>query len=290
MFEGSPAFCSAELTAPDSTEATRDDPRLRSAQAQQRITALGEMTGGIAHDFRNVLAMISSGLSLAERGGARGESIDAYLRAAREGVERGLRLTSRLLAFSKPESTCPSPRNINDLLRELELFVKYGAGPGNCVTFDLAEGLPPCMIDPLSFNAAILNLVVNARDAMPGGGRIEISTRRVVESGQEPRRACDQVVVRVSDTGEGMSEATLRHIFDPSFTTKGKIGTGLGVPQVKAFVNSVGGDVHVESEIGAGTRFDLFFPVAGHEATARARTIPPPTRRLPAVGAAPPKA
>jgi signal transduction histidine kinase len=241
-----------------------EDPGQRSARAQQRITALGEMTGGIAHDFRNILAMINSGLSLAERSHAQGEPFDAYLLAAREGVVRGLRLTSRLLAFAKPEGPHLEPRNINDLIRELAVFVKYGAGPGNRVVFDLAEPLPLCLIDPAPFNAAILNLVVNARDAMLDGGEIRIRTCRL-EAGPASDFAGDYVTVRVSDTGQGMSPDTVRRVFDPYFTTKGNIGTGLGVPQVKAFMQSVGGHVRVRSELGAGTSFELLFPAASND-------------------------
>lgn len=238
---------------------------LPGARAQQRITTLGEMTVGIAHDFRNILAMIGSGLSLAERSQARGEAFDAYLLAAREGVERGARLTARLLAFAKPQRPHRGARDINDLIRELAVFVRYSAGPGNRIVLDLAEKLPLCRVDPSSFSAALLNLVVNARDAMPERGEIRISTHAFQPEARGSLRADGFVLMRVSDTGEGMSAETVDRIFDPFFTTKGDTGTGLGVPQVQAFMQFVGGQVQVRSKPGVGTTFDLLFPAADND-------------------------
>ncbi len=235
----------------------------RSAGATQRITALGEMTRGIAHDFRNVLAIIESGLRLAEGSIETPDKALSYLGAAHEGVERGWRLASRLLAFAKPQKLDIHPENANDLIRELALFLKYGAGPGVRVRFDLAPEIPICLIEPSQFNAAILNLVVNARDAMPDGGEITISTRTWRASPTAPDGQA-YLLVRVADTGRGMSAETADRIFDPFFTTKGNTGTGLGVPQVKAFIQSVGGQVRVESQLGKGTTFDLLFPAASH--------------------------
>ncbi|HEX6374675.1 MAG TPA: ATP-binding protein [Allosphingosinicella sp.] len=235
----------------------------RSARATQRITALGEMTRGIAHDFRNVLAIIESGLRLAEASLETPDKALSYLAAAHEGVGRGLRLASRLLAFAKPQKLDLHPENANDLIRELALFLKYGAGPGIRVRFDLAKEIPICLIEPSQFNAAILNLVVNARDAMPDGGEIRISTRPwCFDSGSSRENAC--LLVRVADNGEGMSAETVARIFDPFFTTKGRTGTGLGVPQVQAFMQSVGGQVRVMSRLGEGTTFELLFPAASN--------------------------
>ena len=235
-----------------------DNPRQRSGRASQRITALGEMTGGIAHDFRNVLAVIGSSLSLAERDPGDLEKLRFCLAAAHEGLDRGLKLTARLLAFARQQELEPHAENANDLLRKLEMFLQYGAGPGLRILFDLAPDLPRCLIDPTQFNAAILNLVVNARDAMPAGGVVEIGTRIVTIGGETPR---SHVRVRVRDEGLGMPPAVVRRIFDPYFTTKGETGTGLGLPQVHAFMKLSGGEVRVASEVGAGTTIDLLFPV-----------------------------
>jgi signal transduction histidine kinase len=243
--------------------------RRQSGRASQRITALGEMTGGIAHDVRNVLAVIESSLSLAERDPGDLEKLRFCLASAHEGVRRGLNLTSRLLAFAKQQELEPHEESANDLLKKLEMFLQYGAGPGLCVRFDLEPELPKCLIDPTQFNAAVLNLVVNARDAMPAGGIVEVSTKVITTEG-EPTRS--SVCVRVKDDGMGMTPAVARRIFDPYFTTKGETGTGLGLPQVCAFMKLVGGEVCVASEVGVGTIIDLLFPLPGHSPSAASRT------------------
>lgn len=239
-----------------------DDSEPRNGQASQRITALGEMTGGIAHDFRNVLAVIESSLSLAEHDPGDLKRLRFCLAAAHEGVGRGLELTSQLLTFSKQQALEPRAEDANDLLRKLEMFLQYGAGPGIPILFDLAPDLPKCLVDPSQFNAAIINLVVNARDAMPAGGVIEIGTRIVTADDRAGATAAPGscVRVRVRDRGQGMPPAVVRRVFDPCFTTKGETGTGLGLPQVDAFMKLVGGRVSVASEVGVGTTFDLLFP------------------------------
>jgi signal transduction histidine kinase len=242
-----------------------EGPKQRSASATQRITALGEMTRGISHDFRNVLAIINSGLRLAEESLLTPERARSYLAAAHEGVERGMRLTSRLLAFAKPQALDIHPEDANDLIHKLALFLKYGAGPGIRIRFDLASEIPICLIEPSQFNAAILNLVVNARDAMPDGGEITISTQPCREAAiPGSPNGNSYLLVRVTDTGQGMFPETVKRIFDPYFTTKGNTGTGLGVPQVHAFMQLVGGEVRVTSEPGAGTSFDLLFPASSN--------------------------
>lgn len=236
----------------------------RSARAAHRITALGEMTFGIAHDFRNVLAIIESGLSLAERSLDNSAESRAYLAAAHDGVERGLRLTSQLLAFAKPQKPDIHPEDANDLIRKLALFLKYGAGPGVRIRFDLADVIPLCPIEPSQFNAAILNLVVNARDAMPDGGEITIATKpcQLKATAGGTARRDTYLLIRVTDAGQGMSPETVERIFDPYFTTKGNTGAGLGVPQVRAFMELIGGRVRVTSKPGIGTTFDLLFPTS----------------------------
>lgn len=242
----------------------------QSAGASQRITALGEMTTGIAHDFRNILGVIESGLRMAEDSGDDAAKRTACLAAAHDGVARGLRMTSRLLAFASRQELAPSPQNVNALLRDLELFLKYGAGAGIQILLRLEPDLPSCLIDPPQFNAAILNLVVNARDAMPDGGEIEIGTAAIVRA-PPARPGADHetfVRLRVRDDGNGMTLEVMRRIFDPYFTTKGESGTGLGVPQVCAFMKAMGGFMSIDSRIGEGSVFDLFFPAHDRRAPA----------------------
>jgi signal transduction histidine kinase len=247
----------------DSTQASSDDaPGRRSARATPRITVLGEMTAGLAHDFRNILAVIESGLRVAERCHGDAKASQAALAAAHEGVRRGMRLTSQLVSFARPEKPDVHPENVNDLLDGLKSFLKYGAGPNNRLVLELAPNLPPCRIDPPLFNAAILNLVVNARDAMPRGGEIRITSSLISLS--ETDDVIDDpfcVLIRIIDQGAGMAEEVRDRIYDTYFTTKGETGTGLGIPQVASFMRSSGGCLNVNSEPGAGTSFDLYFPV-----------------------------
>ena len=230
--------------------------RRRSQRAAQKISALGEMTGGIAHDFRNVLGVIASGLNVAERHSGDPHKVELALAAVRDGIERGMKMTNRLLAFARQQELVAGPEDVNALLAKLRQFLKYGAGPGIRVILELARDLPRCLVDPPQFNAAILNLVVNARDAMPEGGVIRISTALI--AGQEDVKF---VRLRVCDDGAGMPPEVTERIFDPYFTTKGENGTGLGVPQVHALMKQIGGYLTVDSVVGKGTAFDLFFPV-----------------------------
>ncbi len=239
--------------------ASADVLRERSELAAQKMCALGEMTRGIAHDFRNILAIIASGLGVAERNADNSDKLRSALAAIQEGVERGERMAARLLRFASQQELMAAPEDVNTLLRKLESFLKYGAGSGVSIELALGANLPTCLVDPPRFNAAILNLVVNARDAMSEGGVIRISSAAI--RGMECVQPRDYVRVRIRDYGEGMSPEVLERIFDPYFTTKGDTGTGLGVPQVHALMEQVGGFVRVDSTLGEGTSFDLFFPV-----------------------------
>jgi len=227
----------------------------RSARALQRISALGEMAGGITHDFRNILCIVASGIRVAERNMDDPARLKAALELAQEGVERGLKMTSRILGFTKRQDLVPEREDVNTLLRKLEVFLKYGAGSGIRINLMLDSDIPNCLVEPAPFNAAIINLVVNARDAMPDGGEICISTAHT------PGDGFGFVRVRVEDHGKGIPPEVMRHIFDPFFTTKGENGTGLGVPQVQTMMRRIGGFLRVDTKVGAGSTFDLFFPI-----------------------------
>jgi signal transduction histidine kinase len=231
-------------------------------RATQRLASLGEMTGGIVHDFRNILAVIESGLRLAEKHSGEPEKASVFIAGVHDGIDRGLKLTSQLLTFARQRKFEAREGDANELLRQLELFLRYGAGPGIHIVFELAPDIPNCLLDPSQFNAAILNLVVNARDAMPNGGELQISTARweVRTKTQDLPVPGIYVRVRVKDRGQGMPPETLKRIFDPFFTTKGELGTGLGLPQVCAFMRLIGGYVNVVSEREKGTIVDLLFP------------------------------
>jgi signal transduction histidine kinase len=249
----------------------------RCARATQQLGALGEMTMGIVHDFRNVLAAVESSLRLAERHSRESEKVHIFIAGAREGVSHAVKLTSRLLTFVKDHEMDLQQGDANACLANLELLLKYSAGPGVRVVLELTLDIPRCLIDPSQFNAAILNLVVNARDAMPNGGDVKVSTARWTEETtvSDSLAPGAYVLVRVKDNGEGMSPDVAQRVFDPFFTTKGERGTGLGLPQVCAFMQRIGGQVRVASERGVGTTVDLLLPVAGSDAI-----ILPPTRGL----------
>jgi signal transduction histidine kinase len=235
------------------------EPAEAGSRAADNVTALGEMTRGIAHDFRNVLSMLMSGLNIAEANTDDPAKLKLAFAAIHEGVARGLKMSNRLLAFARQQEPKPAINDINGLLTALKPFLGYGAGPGIRIVLELAPNLPKCLVAPSQLNATILNLVVNARDAMPDGGAIRISTRAVSRRTGDADR--DYVRVRVRDKGAGMSRNVLAHIFDPFFTTKGDLGNGLGLPQVLASMRQVGGDVRVHSIIGKGTTVDLLFPI-----------------------------
>lgn len=232
--------------------------------AAQRLTALGEMTGGIVHDFRNILAVIGSSLTLAERNADNPEKLRDYIDKAQDGVRRGAKLTAQLLTFAKEHELGARVEDINECLGGLELFLKSGAGPEIHVMLELAADAPRCLIDRAQFSAAILNLVVNARDALPKGGTIEISTERSVVHAVAVDAPLPGTYARlqVKDNGQGMRPEVTRRVFDPFFSTKGERGTGLGLPQVAAFMRLINGHVAIASERGVGTTVSLFFPSA----------------------------
>ena len=238
------------------------EPRQRSLRAVQRISALGEMTTGLAHDFRNILAVIQAAINLAERNSDDEAKMKVAFDAAREGIGRGTSLTNKLLVFAKPRDFDPHDEDVNALLEKLKLFLDYAAGPEIRIKLDLSPGLPRFRIDAPQFGAAILNLVVNARDAMPDGGEIRISTH-LIRLSETAEGSADpgSILVRVMDQGQGMSKEVRERIFDPFFTTKGEFGTGLGVPQVASLMRGSGGCMNVSSEPGSGTSIDLYFPI-----------------------------
>lgn len=231
-------------------------------RATHRLAALGEMTRGIAHDFRNLLAVIESGLRFAAKKADEPESVRAYIAAAREGIDRGIDLASQLLAFAKHQELDTHAGNLNEFLRSFEPFLRYGAGADLRVKLELGSDIPDCVIDPALFDAAVLNLVMNARDAMPSGGEILVITERVVQTTTTPDPPGPGIYacVRVKDHGCGMAPEVLRKVFDPFFTTKGEKGTGIGMLQVQALAQMVDGRIRITSERGIGTTVDLLFP------------------------------
>ncbi|MGA3398034.1 MAG: ATP-binding protein [Acetobacteraceae bacterium] len=250
----------------------------------QKLQAVGQLAGGIAHDFNNMLATILGSLELMERRVAQSEKsgtpadadrLRTLIERATGAVQRGAKLTSRLLAFSRRQRLSARPTDLNHLVSELVMLAASTLGSRVRVTTDLAADLWPAMVDPSQMEAAILNLCLNARDAMPEGGQLAITTaNEALEASDTPDGPLPGDFVRISvvDTGMGMTPDVLRRAFDPFFTTKGPGGSGLGLSQVYGTVRQSGGTVRVESTPGQGTRVVLLLP----RATSPAEIAPAP--------------
>ena len=251
----------AEMAYREETEA-----KLRQAQ---KMEAIGQLTGGIAHDFNNMLSVVIGGLELAQRrlatGGAKAGK---HLEQAMEGANRAAALTKRLLAFARSEPLLPSAVNPNDLLRGMSDLIERTIGDPITVAFEPGSDIWPIFVDPYQLENAVLNLAVNARDAMPEGGTLSIATANVMLSDAEIEgvNAGAHIRLSVSDTGTGMTRDVLDRAFEPFFTTKptGK-GTGLGLSQIFGFVRQSRGAVTVDSDIGSGTTVSIYLPRSATE-------------------------
>jgi signal transduction histidine kinase/CheY-like chemotaxis protein len=233
----------------------------------QKMEAVGQLTGGIAHDFNNLLTGIIGSLELLEirlRQGRTSE-IHRYVAAAQGASKRAAALTHRLLAFSRRQTLDPKPTDVNRLVMDLEELIRRTVGPQITLEVVTAVGLWPALIDPSQLESALLNLSINARDAMPEGGRITIETanRWLDDSAASERDLSpgQYLSLCVTDTGTGMTPAIIARAFDPFFTTKpiGQ-GTGLGLSMVYGFVRQSGGQVRIYSEVGCGTTMCLYLP------------------------------
>jgi two-component system, NtrC family, sensor kinase len=250
-----------------------DEMRKRSAAEEQlreaqRLEAVGQLTGGIAHDFNNILTVIVGNLDLLARQMAT-EPGKRMIVTMQRAASRGARLTQSLLAFARRQTLRPEIVNPNRLINEVNELLRRAVDEAVEIEFILSPTLDPCQIDPVQFEAALLNLIVNARDAVaPKAGKILIETKNVVFDAQHrPPLAMiafgRYVAIFVSDNGIGMPPEILNHVFEPFFTTKdvGR-GSGLGLSQVYGFVKQSGGYIHIESERGVGTRVHLYLPRA----------------------------
>jgi signal transduction histidine kinase/CheY-like chemotaxis protein len=250
-------------------ELTREIAVRKAAEEQvrqlQRLEAVGQLTGGIAHDFNNMLSIIMGNLSLASRRAAQGDGdIGRYLDNANEGAARAASLTKRLLAFARRQPLEPAVVNVNKLVSGMSELLERSLGESVEIETVLAGGAWPTEIDPGQLENAILNLAVNARDAMPAGGKLTIEVQNsfldddYVEADTEIAPG-QYVLVAVSDTGGGMPADVASHAFEPFFTTKDRArGTGLGLSQVYGFVKQSGGHVRIYSEVGLGTTVKLY--------------------------------
>ena len=234
----------------------------------QKMEAVGQLTGGIAHDFNNLLTAIAGSFELIERGAGNPARVRQMVASGLHAVDRGARLTSSLLAFSRKQRLEPEIIDVNAQIRVIEPLLRQAAGEMNRLEFALQTDLDCCEADVAQLETAVLNLVINARDAMPGGGRLVISTRdRVLTADDlhDNREASPGrfVAIIVEDSGEGIPPQTLKRVFEPFFTTKevGK-GSGLGLSQVYGFAHQLGGHVEIQSCVAEGTRVTIYLPAA----------------------------
>lgn len=235
------------------TARVKAEDELRQAQ---KLEAVGQLTGGVAHDFNNLLMVISGGLNMLARSPDE-EKRDMLMMRMREAVERGANLTKQLLAFSRRHQLSPESIRLPDYFASMSDLLNRSLGVNVRVTVDVSADVAPVLADPNALQLAILNLAVNARDAMDHSGVVGIGARN--GSPQDANAAC--VSISVSDTGAGMTPEVRRRIFEPFFTTKetGK-GSGLGLAQVHGFAEQSGGHIEVQSEVGVGTTFTLVLP------------------------------
>ncbi|WP_376093980.1 PAS domain S-box protein [Roseomonas sp. CCTCC AB2023176] len=259
-----------------------------SLRQAQKMEAVGQLTGGIAHDFNNMLQGVAGGIDMARRRIAegRGGEVGRYLDASREAVGRAAGLTRRLLAFARRQRLEPRPVNADGLVAGLADLIRRTVGPGIELQLRLHDGVGSVLCDANELESALLNLCINARDAMPGGGRLTVSTEAVQLSADDLQRIedpppGDYVTIRVADTGAGMPPEVLERVFDPFFTTKAQgQGTGLGLSQVYGFVRQSGGLVRIESTPGQGTTVCLLMPLHDRAEEAEVRDAPPPPRAV----------
>lgn len=228
----------------------------------QKMEAIGQLTGGVAHDFNNLLSAIIGSLELAERRAASGADITRFLHNARQAAERGATLTQRMLAFARKQELTMSSVDLNRTVHDMADLLARTLGAETQVETRFPLVLPPAHADVAQLELALLNLAVNARDAMPGGGRILISARAACGDG-EVVPAGHYVVLSVADHGEGMDAETLRRATEPFYTTKGVgRGTGLGLPMVLGMAEQCGGRLILNSVPGEGTTAELWLQVA----------------------------
>ena len=244
----------------------------------QKMEAVGQLTGGLAHDFNNLLTGITGGLDMLRRriDQGRSDGIERYITAAQGAAERAAALTHRLLAFSRRQTLEPKPTNATALVAGMRDLIDRTVGPEIAVEVRDDPALWPILVDPSQLENALLNLCINARDAMPDGGCIVIETenKHLDEPTADARDLSpgDYVSLAVSDTGSGMPPDVIARVFDPFFTTKPLgMGTGLGLSMIYGFVRQSNGQVRIHSQVGVGTTMRLLLP--RHDGAAEAETL-----------------
>ena len=253
----------ATLEARIATAIAEREEAQEALRQSQKMEAMGQLTGGVAHDFNNLLTPIVGSLDMLQRKGLGGEREQRLIAGAVQSAERAKTLVQRLLAFARRQPLQPVPVDVAKLVTGMGDLVASTTGPQIRVVVDAPEGLPPAKADPNQLEMAILNLAVNARDAMPDGGTLRISAdREAIRPGHRSNlRTGHYVRLSVADTGAGMDEATLARAIEPFFSTKGiGKGTGLGLSMVHGLASQLGGAITIQSRPGLGTNVELWLP------------------------------
>jgi signal transduction histidine kinase len=242
----------------------------------QKMEAVGQLTGGLAHDFNNLLMVVLGNLALIEDGAENSDRVRQLAAAARRAADRGAKLTAQLLAFSRRQTLKPRVVYADHLIREFQGLIQRTVGGGCEIKLITDCQLWPCQVDPAQLETALLNLTLNGRDAMPGGGIVEIEARNVIldEGAVDGLAHGPYVSLSVTDNGCGVPPENLERVFEPFFTTKevGK-GTGLGLSMVYGFVKQSGGDVTIESAVGVGAKVTLYLPTVVPNAEIEAEDV-----------------
>jgi len=247
----------------DITEHRNAQLKLEEMQKQlaesRKFDALGQLTGGVAHDFNNLLMIITGSLHTLKARATGDAKQQRAIAAIETAAQRGAALTGQLLTFARRQNVNPQPINFAERMDAIREMLDTGSGSGVNITFNIGGNVWPVRVDTSELDTALLNLVINARDAMPAGGTVMIGAHNATFS--TPPHIGDFVAISVEDNGAGIPPDVLDKIFDPFFTTKpiGK-GTGLGLSQVHGFAHQAGGTVKVESELGKGTTFTILLP------------------------------
>jgi signal transduction histidine kinase len=244
----------------------------------QKLESIGQLTGGVAHDFNNLLTAVLGNLELLRKRLPHDPSIERLIDGATQGAQRGASLTQRLLAFARRQALEPRPIDMVELVRGMDDLLRRSIGPTVHMALDLPDGLPSAQADANQIELALLNLAVNARDAMPRGGRLSVALDVATTDHSQDLAAGRYVRLVVSDTGDGMDDQTLRRAIEPFFSTKevGK-GTGLGLSMIHGLALQLKGALRLFSETGRGTRAELWLPVANGHAHAASPEQPAAT-------------
>jgi len=265
------AVCSIST---DISERINQEEQLRRSQ---KMDALGKLTGGIAHDYNNLLGIIKGYAELLNDKLDKNSKLVKYSKDISRAAERGSKLTKKLLAFTRHKSADEKLLNINTLLKEQQLMLEKTLTARIALKLDLAEYLWPVWLDGGDLEDAIINMSINASHAIEGNGQLIFNTKNISLNYDDAQllnlKAGDYVMISIEDTGKGMDKSTREKIFDPFFSTKGEQGTGLGLSQVYGFVKRSGGDVKVYSMPAKGTRFELYFPRSFRSEVVSERTL-----------------